>query len=90
MACGWDPDSSRGFHRVCLMPRDIGGAPASWEGSLGQFLALGLLCAFCIFSLWVTFLPFISLALALTSANPAKIQWRQDLVYLLLLKYFAD
>lgn len=37
-----------------------------------------------------TFLPFLSLAPALTSAYLVKTQWQQDPVYLLLLQYFTD
>lgn len=43
--------AARSFHGARLIHRDVGGARASWEGSLGQFLALGLPCTFYTFSL---------------------------------------
>lgn len=90
MACDGISVAARSFQDTCLIYRDPGGAPASWEGSFGGFLPL----AFSVPSVpflfgpgahHFTILPFISLALAPTSANSVKTQWRQDPVYLLLL-----
>lgn len=90
MACDGILIAARSFQDTCLIDRDPGCAPASWGGSFGGFLPL----AFSVPSIpflfrpgahHFTVLPFISLALAPTSANPVKTQRRQDPVYLLLL-----